>query len=147
MAMKKITILHVEDNEGDVLLVKEAFENSIIVKEINNVYDGEKAILFLNNLIIEGGIDLPNLIILDINLPKINGHEVLSYIKNNEYLKKIPVVMLTTSSSRADIDLSYSNFANCFITKPVDVDDFMEAVMKIEEFWLKTAKLAGQNYS
>lgn len=147
MAMKKITILHVEDNEGDVLLVKEAFENSVIVKEINNVYDGEKAIQFLNNLVIEGGIDLPNLIILDINLPKINGHEVLSYIKNNEYLKKIPVVMLTTSSSRIDIDLSYSNFANCFITKPVDVDDFMEAVMKIEEFWLKTAKLAGQNYS
>ena len=147
MAMKKITILHVEDNEGDVLLVKEAFENSIIVKEINNVYDGEKAIQFLNNIIIEGGIDLPNLIILDINLPKINGHEVLSYIKNNDYLKKIPVVMLTTSSSRTDIDLSYSNFANCFITKPVDVDDFMEAVMKIEEFWLKTAKLAGQNYS
>src|SRR5690554_4875548 len=115
--MKKISILHVEDNEGDVLLVKEAFENSIIVKEINNVYDGEKAIQFLNNILIDGGIGLPNLIILDINLPKINGHEVLAYIKNNEYLKWIPVVVLTTSSAKSDIDLSYSNFANCFITK------------------------------
>lgn len=139
--MKKISILHVEDNEGDVLLVKEAFENSIIVKEINNVYDGEKAIQFLNNILIDGGIGLPNLIILDINLPKINGHEVLAYIKNNEYLKWIPVVVLTTSSAKSDIDLSYSNFANCFITKPVDIDDFMDAVSKIEEFWLKTAKL------
>lgn len=139
--MKKISILHVEDNEGDVLLVKEAFENSVIVKEINNVYDGEKAIQFLNNVLIEGGIGLPNLIILDINLPKINGHEVLSYIKNNEYLKWIPVVVLTTSSSKNDIDLSYSNFANCFITKPLDIDDFMDAVIKIEDFWLKTAKL------
>lgn len=139
--MKKISILHVEDNEGDVLLVKEAFENSIIVKEINNVYDGEKAIQFLNNILIDGGIGLPNLIILDINLPKINGHEVLAYIKNNEYLKWIPVVVLTTSSAKSDVDLSYSNFANCFITKPVDIDDFMDAVSKIEEFWLKTAKL------
>jgi CheY-like chemotaxis protein len=139
--MKKISILHVEDNEGDVLLVKEAFENSIIVKEINNVYDGEKAIQFLNNILIDGGIGLPNLIILDINLPKINGHEVLAYIKNNDYLKWIPVVVLTTSSAKSDIDLSYSNFANCFITKPVDIDDFMDAVSKIEEFWLKTAKL------
>lgn len=139
--MKKISILHVEDNEGDVLLVKEAFENSIIVKEINNVYDGEKAIQFLNNILIDGGIGLPNLIILDINLPKINGHEVLAYIKNNDYLKWIPVVVLTTSSAKSDIDLSYSNLANCFITKPVDIDDFMDAVSKIEEFWLKTAKL------
>lgn len=139
--MKKISILHVEDNEGDVLLVKEAFENSIIVKEINNVYDGEKAIQFLNNILIDGGIGLPNLIILDINLPKINGHEVLAYIKNNDYLKWIPVVVLTTSSAKSDVDLSYSNFANCFITKPVDIDDFMDAVSKIEEFWLKTAKL------
>lgn len=146
MAMKKISILHIEDNLGDVLLVKEAFENSIIVKEIKNVYDGEKAIQFLNNSIIEGGIELPNLIILDINLPKINGHEVLAYIKNNKYLKNIPVVILSTSTDKTDINLSYSNFANCFITKPVDVEDFMEAIQKIEDFWLKTVKLTGHNF-
>ncbi|MCU0350343.1 MAG: response regulator [Flavobacterium sp.] len=144
--MKKISILHVEDNEGDVLLVKEAFENSVIVKEINNVYDGEKAIWFLNKLIEEGGKSLPNLIILDINLPKINGIEVLAYIKKHEVLKQIPVVILSTSSSKTDIDLSHSNLANYFITKPDNVDDFLKAATLIEDFWLQNAQNSYNNF-
>lgn len=83
----------------------------------------------------------PDLILLDVNLPKKNGHEVLQYIKENELLKHIPVIMLTTSSSERDINLSYNYFANCFITKPVEASEFLSAVAAIENFWLSVVKL------
>ena len=87
------------------------------------------------------GSDIPDLILLDINLPKMDGKEVLSIIKNDPDLKRIPVIMLTTSSSEKDILASYDNHANCYITKPVDLDQFMDVVRTIEDFWISIVKL------
>lgn len=87
---------------------------------------------------------LPDLILLDINLPKKNGHEVLQFIKGSGRLKHIPVIMLTTSSSAADINLAYNNYANCYITKPDEVDAFLKVVRAIENFWISTVKLPQQ---
>ncbi|MCH8495867.1 MAG: response regulator, partial [Balneolales bacterium] len=88
---------------------------------------------------------VPDLIILDINLPRKNGHEVLAFIKSNDKLKSTPVIMLTTSSSEKDIAQSYHKHANCFITKPVDVEDFLRAVVEIEQFWIHLVKLPQSN--
>jgi CheY-like chemotaxis protein len=139
--MKPIHILLVEDNEGDILLTTEALEEKKIINKISVVKDGDKAIDFLNKKNEYKDAELPNLILLDINLPKKNGHEVLQYIKTNDKLKHIPIIMLTTSSSEKDIMLSYKHYANCFITKPVEVNDFIEAVTKIENFWLNIVQL------
>jgi CheY-like chemotaxis protein len=132
--MKSINILLVEDNEGDILLTTEAFEDSKIVNEINVIRNGEEAITYFEAL---NKKDLhPDLVLLDINLPKKSGHEVLMYIKTQKKFKHIPVIMLTTSSSEKDILLSYNNYVNCYITKPIDVSDFMKAINKIEDFWI-----------
>lgn len=138
--MKPIHILLVEDNEGDILLTQEAFEEGKIDNEISVVRDGQEAVDYLNECLLEQS-GLPDLVLLDVNLPKLNGHEVLLYIKNHYGLKHIPVIMLTTSSSERDILESYRNYANCFITKPVDVNDFVEAVTGVEDFWLRIVKL------
>src|SRR5258708_3850974 len=103
--MKGINILLIEDNEGDILLTTEAFEESKIVNTITAIKDGEKAINFFKT--ITSKEDIPHLVLLDVNLPKVNGHEVLMYIKNNERFKSIPVIMLTTSSSEKDVLRSY----------------------------------------
>lgn len=139
--MDPIHILLVEDNEGDILLIKEAFEEARIVNEIRTVKDGEKAILYLKKSDPYTDVKVPDLILLDVNLPRKNGHEVLAFIKTSPGLKQIPVVMLTTSSSEKDIIESYRNHANCYITKPVEVDKFMDAILKIEEFWIELVKL------
>jgi CheY-like chemotaxis protein len=139
--MKGIHILLVEDNEGDILLTTEAIKDGKIANEISVANDGEKAIDFLKLRINNPEISLPDLIILDVNLPKKNGHEVLGYIKNHSNLKQIPVIMLTTSSSQTDISSSYKNYANCFITKPVEVEDFIKAVGQIENFWFNIVQL------
>ena len=137
--MKAVRILLVEDNEGDILLTKEAFEESKIRNEIIAIRDGLEAISFFENL--TNVEDLPHLVLLDVNLPKISGHEVLLYIKNSERYKRIPVIMLTTSSAEKDIFLSYSNHVNCYITKPIDVADFMAAITKIEDFWINIVSI------
>lgn len=139
--MKPIHILLVEDNEGDILLTTEALEEKKIVNKISVVKDGDKAIDFLNKKNEYKDAELPNLILLDINLPKKNGHEVLQYLKTNDKFKHIPIIMLTTSSSENDIMMSYKHYANCFITKPVEVNDFIEAVTKIENFWVSIVQL------
>lgn len=136
-----IHILLVEDNEGDILLTTEAIKDGKIANEISVANDGEKGIDFLKARINNPKAGLPDLIILDVNLPKKNGHEVLEYIKTNPDLKQIPVIMLTTSSSITDINASYKNHANCFITKPVEVEDFMKAVGQIEDFWFNIVQL------
>lgn len=136
--MKSIHILLVEDNEGDIFLTTEALEESKIINEISVIKDGQEALDFIFK---SRHRDLPDLILLDVNLPKKNGHEVLKELKNHPVFKKIPVIMLTTSSSRRDIDQSYENHANCFITKPVEVSDFLEAVNSIEQFWLNIVQL------
>ncbi len=132
--MKSINILLIEDNEGDIMLTIDAFEESKIVNSINAIRDGKAAINFFESLTNEE--DIPHLILLDVNLPKVNGHEVLAFLKNNEKYKTIPVIMLTTSSAEKDILKSYTNHVNCYITKPIDLSDFMQAITKIEDFWI-----------
>lgn len=128
-----------EDNEGDILLTTEAFEESKIINIVEVIRDGKEAVKFFEGL--SDKDDLPDLVLLDINLPKMSGHEVLLYIKGNDKFKQIPVIMLTTSSSEKDILLSYKSHVNCYITKPIDVDDFMKAVIKIEDFWINIVSI------
>ena len=140
--MKNVHILLVEDNEGDILLTVEALEEGRIANVIEVARDGQEAIDKLE-------IDLknnrlPDLILLDINLPKMNGHEVLERLKETEGLKHIPVIILSTSSSEMDILKSYKNHANCFITKPVEIDEFVKAIESIEDFWFSIVKLPNQ---
>jgi len=139
--MTQIHILLVEDNEGDILLTREAFEEAKILTKLSIVRDGKEAIDFLNKQGKYSAAEMPDMLLLDVNLPKKNGHEVLRYIKGEENLKHIPVIMLTTSSSPKDINLSYNNYANCFITKPVDVNEFIGVIATIENFWISIVKL------
>ncbi|HEY4288121.1 MAG TPA: response regulator [Puia sp.] len=139
--MQQIHILLVDDNEGDILLTREALGEARIINKISIAYDGVEAISFLKKHPPYRGTEMPDLILLDINLPKMDGTEVLSIIKNDPELKRIPVIMLTTSSAEKDILASYDNHANCYITKPVDLDRFMEVVRTIEDFWISIVKL------
>jgi len=139
--MKSAHILLVEDNEGDILLTTEALEERKIINKISVVRNGKAALDFLFQRDKYQHEELPDLILLDLNLPIKNGHEVLEIIKSDDRTKKIPVIMLTTSSSKRDIDLSYLHHANCFITKPVDLDTFMAAIFSIEDFWIQLVKL------
>jgi len=138
---KEIKILLVEDNEGDVVLTLQALKKANVANGINVAMDGEEAMMYLRK---EGKFmeaETPDLILLDINLPKIDGMEVLAEIKNDNNLKSIPVVMLTTSDSESDIIRSYNNHANCYITKPVDFKKFIEVVQAIKDFWISIVKL------
>jgi CheY-like chemotaxis protein len=139
--MKPIHILLVEDNEGDIFMTQEAFEDFKIKNKISVARDGKEAIDFLLKENKYKEIDDPDLVILDINLPKKSGHEVLKSIKENPKTQQIPVIMLSTSSSEKDITLSYQNRANCFITKPIEAEEFMKAITSIEEFWLSIVSL------
>src|SRR5688500_15503020 len=139
--MDHVHILLVEDNEGDILLTREALEEAKKLTKLSVVKDGKEAIDFVNRAGKYTDASLPDLILLDVNLPKKNGHEVLQYLKQDEALKQIPVIILTTSSSEKDINLAYENYANCFITKPVDVNDFMSVITTIENYWTSIAKL------
>ncbi len=142
--MKHVNILLVEDNEGDILLTTEALEEGKVLNKVDVVRDGEAAIQFLNKTGKYENASTPHVILLDVNLPKRNGHEVLHYIKQSEQLKHIPVIMLTTSSSERDIKLAYQNYANCFITKPVEVGDFLNVISTFEDFWLSIVQLPGK---
>lgn len=137
--MQQVNILLVEDNEGDIILTREAFKDSKIQNQISVARDGEEA---LN--ILQSGAPLPDMILLDINLPRTNGLEVLVAIKNDDRLKMIPVIMLTTSMTKNDIDFSYKHSANFFITKPVDLYKFMEVVKTIESFWISIVRPVTQ---
>lgn len=140
--MDGINVLLVEDNEGDILLTKEAAEDSGIVENIRVIKDGKEAIKFFEALTTSE--EIPQLVLLDINLPKISGQDVLIYIKNNEKFKSIPVIMLTTSSSEKDIAQSYRNHANCYITKPIDAVDFKKAIHTLGNFWTSTASIPAR---
>ncbi len=137
-------ILLVEDNEGDILLTTEALQEHALADKITVIRDGKLAIEYLNSLVENNEVKPPDIILLDINLPKKNGHQVLQYIKESESLKQIPVIMLTTSSAEKDIMASYKNHANCYITKPNDVDDFNTVMESIENFWIQTVSLPHQ---
>ena len=138
---KIIEILLVEDNPGDIRLTQEALKEYKMMSSLHIVTDGEEAISFLRKEGKYQDVPRPDLILLDLNLPKKSGREVLAEIKADDKLKTIPVVVLTTSQSEEDISKAYNLNANCFISKPVDLDQFMKVVQSIETFWLTIVKL------
>ncbi|MFP4461473.1 MAG: response regulator [Thermotogota bacterium] len=136
-----IEILLVEDSPGDQRLTMEALKEGKINNNLYIVEDGEEAIAFLNKERPFTNVPKPDLILLDLNLPKMNGQEVLEIIKADKKLKRIPVVILTTSQADEDILNAYNLNANCYITKPVDFDQFIHVVKKIQEFWFTIVRL------
>ena len=139
--MSPIDILLVEDNEGDILLTTEALSEGKIANSVNVVKDGWEALQYLEKKGSYTDVLTPDLILLDINLPKLNGHEVLEQIKSKDDLKHLPVIMLSTSSSSEDVFLSYKNHVNCYITKPVEVEDFTKVISSIKHFWISVVNL------
>ena len=138
---RPVEILLVEDNPGDVRLTRETLKDSKLLNHMSVVGDGIEAMAYLRR---EGKYleaTRPDLILLDLNLPKKDGREVLAEIKNNEQLRRIPVVVLTTSSAEQDIVRTYDLHANCYITKPVNLDQFSAVVKAIEEFWFTIVRL------
>jgi two-component system, chemotaxis family, response regulator Rcp1 len=138
---QSIEILLVEDNPGDVRLTQEVLREGKVHNHLNIVDDGVKALAFLNKEPPYTDAPYPDLILLDLNLPKKDGREVLQKIKANHHLRRIPVVVLTTSQAEQDILHAYDLHANCYITKPIDLDQFIKVVKSIEEFWLTIVKL------
>ncbi|MDZ7956930.1 MAG: response regulator [Aulosira sp. DedQUE10] len=140
-AFMPIEVLLVEDNPGDALLTRIALEDSKISVHLNVVEDGVEAMAFLRKQDKYADVPHPDLVLLDLNLPKKDGREVLAEIKGDEHLRRIPVVVLTTSQAEEDILKAYNLSANCYITKPVDFDQFVRIVRSIENFWFAVVKL------
>ena len=134
-------ILLVEDNPGDVRLTREALKEGKILNHVSVVGDGVEALAFLRREDKYANAVRPDLILLDLNLPKKDGREVLAEIKADTGLKKIPIVILTTSAAEQDILKTYDLHANCYITKPVDLEQFIKIVRLIEDFWFTIARL------
>ncbi len=139
--MKPIEILLIEDNIGDVDLAREALQTGKVSNTLSVVRDGEAAMAFLRRQGAYADVARPDLILLDLNLPKKDGRQVLAEIKSDDDLKCLPVVILTTSRSEEDVLKSYNLHANCFITKPIDLHQFIGVVQAIEDFWLSIVKL------
>ena len=140
-----VDVLLIEDDPGDVLMTKEAFEHYRIRNELHVVGDGEQAILFLRKDGDYADAPRPGLILLDLNLPRRNGHEVLAELKSDPDLLTIPVVVLTTSQAEEDILRSYALHANAYISKPVDFERFIDVVRQIDDFFLTLVKLPGES--
>jgi chemotaxis family two-component system response regulator Rcp1 len=138
-----VEILLVEDNPGDARLAREALNESSIKHNLYIVDDGEKALEFLFKRGEYHSLPQPDLILLDLNLPKISGLQVLAEIKAEDHLRKIPVVVLSISQSEKDIEESYNLNANCYVTKPLDLNEFIRVFENIQNFWLKTVRLPG----
>lgn len=138
---RPIEILLVEDNPGDVRLTREVLRDGKVNNHLNVVQDGTEALAFLYRQGNYASAPRPDLILLDLNLPKKDGREVLVTIKEDDSLRRIPVVILTTSQAEEDILRAYNLHGNCYITKPVDLDQFIRIVKSIEEFWLTIVKL------
>jgi len=138
---KVVDILLVEDNPGDVRLAQEALKESKVRNKLYVTEDGVQALEFLRQQGVYAGAPRPDLILLDLNLPRKSGREVLAEIKTDENLKRIPVVVLTVSKAEEDVIRCYSHHANCYITKPLDFNQFMEVTKAIDNFWLTIVKL------
>ncbi|MEO0794041.1 MAG: response regulator [Verrucomicrobiota bacterium] len=136
-----VTVLLVEDNPGDVILTQEAFAENKLLNELHVASTGEEALSFLRREGSHAGAPRPDIVLLDLNLPGLSGREVLKIIKNDDDLRSIPVVILTTSADEADICQAYREHANCFITKPVDLDQFLDAIKTVHTFWIEIVKL------
>lgn len=139
--IRPVNILIVEDNPGDVELVLEALESGKVHNSISVVRDGEAALDFLYRRDPHTNAERPDLIFLDLNLPKKDGREVLSTVKEDTILRRIPVVVMTTSAAEEDVLRSYDLHANCYITKPLDIKKFFEVVRTIESFWMSVVVL------
>lgn len=140
---KTIEILLVEDNEADIRLTREVFADGRLLNRLNVARDGEEAMTFLRRERPFQEAPRPDLILLDLNLPRKDGREVLAEIKNDPQLRRIPVVILTTSRAEADVIQTYELHANCYIVKPVDLGQFINVIRSIEDFWLKLVRLPG----
>jgi CheY-like chemotaxis protein len=139
---RPITVLLVEDDPGDVLLIREAFEDHKLNNTLLVANDGVEALELLRN----PDTERPDLVLLDLNLPRKDGREVLREIKDDDALRSIPVVVLTTSDAEEDILRSYDLHANAYVTKPVDFDRFIDVVRQIDEFFVSVVKLPGRGY-
>lgn len=137
---KAIQILLVEDNEGDIILIKKAFSDARLANSINVCRDGQEGYEFLMKSGEYSNAPTPDLILLDINMPKINGLELLELIKKEKHLSIIPVIILTTSTSEEDILKSYQLHVNSFIQKPVEFVDFLDAIQQIQDYWFSIVK-------
>jgi two-component system, chemotaxis family, response regulator Rcp1 len=136
-----IEILMVDDSMGDVRLAQEALKEARVGNRLSVVHDGEQAMAFLRKEDGYGDAPRPDLVLLDLNMPRMDGREVLAQIKGDPDLRSIPVVVLTTSEAEADIVKAYDLHANAYITKPVDLEAFLDAVRVVEEFWLTVVRL------
>ena len=141
LSQNKVTILLIEDNPGDVRLTQEAFKEGKKNVNLDVVMDGVEAINYLYKRDQYSEKESPDLILLDLNLPKMDGREVLEKVKNDDNLRMIPIIVLTTSDADQDILKSYNLHVNCYLNKPVDFDKFFDIIQKIEDFWLTTAIL------
>jgi chemotaxis family two-component system response regulator Rcp1 len=142
-SLKPVEILLVEDSPTDVLLAREALEDSKLLNQLHVVSDGVQAMAFLRREEGYQGVPRPDLVLLDLNLPRKDGREVLAEMKADDRLKLIPVVVLTTSKSEADVMRAYGLHANCYIVKPVNFERFAEVVRVIESFWFTIVTLPG----
>ena len=138
---KPIVILLVEDEPGDAYLTKEALKSAKIINRVHLVEDGVEAMAFLHRESPYTEAPRPDLILLDLNLPRKDGRQVLAEIKGDPHLSSIPIIVLTTSNADEDVLQSYNLHANCYITKPVDLEQFMQVIKATQEFWLSIVKL------
>lgn len=141
MEMKKVEILLVEDNPGDILLTQEALKTAKVANTLSIARDGEEALQFLRRQGPFANAPTPDIILLDLNLPRLDGREVLEEIKKDPNLRKIPVVILTSSEAESDVVQTYNLHVNCYVVKPIDFDKFMDVVHAINDFWLTIVKL------
>lgn len=138
---RRVEILLVEDNAGDARLAREALREARVPNALTWIADGAEALAYLRGEGRHSGARRPDLILLDLNIPRKDGRQVLTEIKSDDRLRRIPVVVLTTSQAEEDVQNAYRLSANCYIAKPVDLDEFMKVVRVIEEFWLTTVRL------
>jgi CheY-like chemotaxis protein len=142
---KPIEVLLVEDDPGDVVLITEAFEHNKVNNRLHVVADGVEALQFLRREAPYEDAAVPDLVLLDLNLPRKDGRQVLAEVKADDALRRIPVVVLTTSKAEEDVLRSYDLHANAYVTKPVDFDRFIEVVRQIDEFFVSVVKLPGRD--
>jgi CheY-like chemotaxis protein len=145
MSIDPIQVVLIEDSAADIRLTQEALRDGKVINELHILRDGEEALNYLFRRGEYEGAVRPDLIILDLNLPKLDGKEVLSQLKSDESLRSIPVAVLTSSSADRDIVESYDLGANCYLTKPVDLEQFLKVVNQIEDFWLGIVRLPSMN--
>jgi CheY-like chemotaxis protein len=145
MSIRAVEILLVEDDAGDVLITREAFEQSKLVNNLHNVSNGEEALSYLRQEGPYSEAPRPDLVLLDLNLPRLDGRELLSIVKADAALRQIPVVVLTTSQADEDIVRSYDLHANAFVTKPVDFEKFVDVVRNVDNFFFSVVTLPSRS--